>query len=99
VKFQKRIVIMSGIAIAAVCFRGGPYRLVLPSKPVIPWRDSWQHRFAYFLSDRHLIPDAAYKARWRLEGNPALLSASFRVSEGRPLRKEDLPVVYLSSPN
>ena len=79
--------------------RGGPYRLVLPWNPLEPYRDSARQRFAFFLSYHNLIPKGAYRAQWRLEGHPALSSAAFRVSEGKPLRTEDLPIVHMSSPN
>ena len=79
--------------------RGGPYRLVLPSRPLTPWRDSWRQRFAFFASYHNLMPGWAYKARWQLEGHPALISSPFRMSDGRPVKKEDFPVVSLSSHN
>ncbi len=79
--------------------RGGPYRLVFSAQPMVPWHNSLQRRFGSFLSDHNLMPDSAYKAHWRLQGDRVLISAPFRVSKGGPLSREDLPIVYLSPPN
>jgi len=71
--------------------RGGPYRLVLsynrvPTPPLFAPNVRW--RLADVLDRK-----ASYKLRWRLLGENVVQSQPFTVSEGSPIRHEDIPVV------
>ncbi len=71
--------------------KGGPYRLVLcysrePSRP--PFAANLRLR----LEDL-LYSTISHKLRWRLEGDYFVQSQPFTVSDGPPIRNEDIPVV------
>jgi hypothetical protein len=97
--FRQRLFLSpGGVGTFRICVpeRGGPYRLVLYYEQVPPKPS----RFGFLLRwrligflDSRLDGTIAYKLRARLWGDSIVQSQPFRVTDGPPIRLEDIPVV------